>query len=113
MGDLTMSAASAPARAEAPRSLRRAVEVPVLAELQGPRDGLLVVPRRLYWSGDDQCGLVDLHNEDEVALAEHLNAELLVRVWSTLGIALARREAWEARNPELALARALSASIAA
>jgi hypothetical protein len=90
-----MSAASALARAEAPRSLRRAVEVPALAELHGPREGLLIVPRRLYWSGDDQCGLVDLQNEDEVALAYeaiidaarttvdlagNLNAELLVLV---------------------------------
>jgi hypothetical protein len=128
MGCVTVSAASAPARAEAPRSLRRAVEVPALADLQGPRDGLLIVPRRLYWSGDDQCGVVDLRNEDEIALAYEaiidaarttadlagsLNAELLVRVWSTLGIVLARREVWEAKNPELALARVVSAAIAA
>jgi hypothetical protein len=128
MSNVTMSAASELARAEAPRSLGRAVEIPALADLQGPRDGLLVVPRRLYWSSDDQCGLVALQNEDEVALAyeaiidaaritadlaENLNAELLVRVWSTLGIALARREAREAGNPELAAARATSAAVAA
>jgi hypothetical protein len=100
----------------------------MLADLRGPRDGLLVVPRRLYWSGDEQCGLVDLQNEDETALAyesiidaaratadltENLNAELLIRAWPTLGIPTARREAWESRNPELALARTMQAAPAA
>lgn len=127
MDYVSMTAGSAPARASAPRLMRRAVEVPVLADLRGPHDGTLTVPRRLYWSGGEQCGLVDLHNEDEVALAyesiidaahttadlaENLNAGLLVRVWSALGIASARRVAWETRNPELALARALHAAIA-
>jgi hypothetical protein len=127
MGYMSITAGTAPARARTPRLMRRAVEVPVLAELRGPHDGTLIVPRKLYWSGGEQCGSVDLRNEDEVALAyesvidaarttadltENLNAGLLVRVWPTLGIALARREAWEARNPELALARALPAAVA-
>lgn len=121
MGHVTVTAATQ-ARARVPRVMRRAVAVPALADLRGPRDGTLMVPRRLYWSGDERRALVDLHNEDEVALAyesiidaaraeadlaANLNAELLVRVWPTLGIAAARREAWETRNPELA--RALSA----
>ena len=70
---------------------------------------------------------MDLHAEDEIALAyepiidaahaptdlaKNLNAELLTRVWPTLGVALARRQAWEARKPELA-ARAMPPAVAA
>ena len=128
MGNVTMTAASASTRANGPRAMRRAVEVPTLADLQGPHDGTLVVSRRLYWSGGEECGLVDLASEDEIALAyesiietarttgdlvAHLNAEWLVRVWPTLGIAPARREVWEIRNPELALTRALTAAATA
>jgi hypothetical protein len=119
-----MTASSTSARASAPRPIRRSVDVPTLADLQGPQDGKLNVPRRLYWSGDDQCGQVDLHEENEVALAyesiidaahhtadlvENLNAELLVRLWPTLGMGLARRQAWETRNPELTATRIVSA----
>jgi hypothetical protein len=108
--------------------MRRAVAVPALANLHGAHDGTLVVPRRLYWSGDADCGQVDLANEDEIALAyesiietarttadlaEHLNAELLIRVWPTLGIAPARREAWEASNPVLTLTQIQLAAPAA
>ena len=108
--------------------MRRAIDVPALADLRGPGDGTLTVPRRLYWSGGEQCGQVDLRNEDEIALAyesvidaahtaadltENLNAELLVRVWPSLGIAPARRVAWETKNPELALARALPPAVTA
>jgi hypothetical protein len=116
------------ARADAPRQVRRAVKAPALADLQGPRDGILIVPRRLYWSGGPQCAQVDLRDENRVALAyesiidaahttadlaDYLNAELLVRAWPTLGIVPARRQAWESSNPELALAFASSAAISA
>ena len=108
--------------------MRRAVEAPALMNLHGPHDGTLVVPRRLYWSGGADCGQVDLANEDEIALAyesiieaarttadlmEHLNAQLLIRVWPTLGIAPARREAWQASNPELSLTQVQTAAPAA
>jgi hypothetical protein len=100
-----------------PRRIRRAVEIPALGDLRGPREGTLSVPRRLYWSGDERCGTVDLSDENEVALAyesildaarftgeftEYLNAELLARVWPTIGVDRARRRAWESRNPSLA-----------
>lgn len=116
------------ARADAPRRVRRVVKAPALADLQGPRDGILIVPRRLYWSGAPQCAQVDLRDEDQVALAYesiidaahstaelagYLNAELLVRIWPTLGIVPARRQAWESGNPELALASESSAAVSA
>jgi hypothetical protein len=125
MGYMTMTAAPASTRASGPRVLRRAVAVPALADLRGSRDGTLVVPRGLYWSGGADCSQVDLASEDEIALVyesiietarttadlvEHLNAELLIRVWPTLGIAPARRAAWEASNPELALTHVLTAA---
>jgi hypothetical protein len=87
-----------------------------LADLRGPRDGAIDVPRRLYWSGGADCGHVDLADEDQVALAyesiidsarsaddliPYLNAGLLVRVWPTLGITLARKRQWVAVNPVL------------
>jgi hypothetical protein len=108
---------TAPAQVGGPRLMRRAVEVPALADLQGPKDGTLTVPRKLYWSGGSQCGLVDMADLDQVALAyesiidtashpadlvRHLNAEMLTRLWRTLGVTPARRQAWETKNPELA-----------
>jgi hypothetical protein len=128
MDNVSMTTAPASTRARGPRVVRRAVAVPALTELRGPHDGTLVAPRRLYWSGGENRGVVDLANEDETALAyeaiidaartsadlvEQLNAKLLIRVWPTLGIAPARREAWESRNPELALTRALTAAASA
>jgi hypothetical protein len=105
------------AGANVPRQIRRAVEVPALDDLHGPHEGTLTVPRRLYWSGDEHCGTVDLSDENQVALAyesiidaarftgeltAYLNAGLLARVWPTLGTGRARRQAWESRNPSLA-----------
>jgi hypothetical protein len=125
MGNMTMTAAPASTQASRPRAMRRAVAAPALSNLHGAHHGTLLVPRRLYWSGGADCGQVNLANEDEIALAyesiietartsadlvEHLNAELLIRVWPTLGIAPARRAAWEASNPELTLTQVLTAA---
>jgi hypothetical protein len=116
------------AGANGPRRVRRAVEVPALDDLRGPREGTLTVPRRLYWSGDERYGTVDLGDENEAALAyesiidaahftgeltEYLNAELLARVWPTLGVDRGRRQAWESRNPSLAAQRAAPSGTAA
>jgi hypothetical protein len=99
-----------------PRSLRRPVIVPRLTELRGPRYGTIDVPKRLYWSGDENCGHIDLSDEDQAALAyesiinsarstadltAYLNAELLARFWPTLGISLDRKRQWVAVNPVL------------
>jgi hypothetical protein len=120
MDVMSSMAPAAVAGGGVPRQIRRAVKVPALADLRGPRGGTLTVPRRLYWSGGERCGTVDLSDENEVALAyesiidaahltgeltEYLNAELLARVWPTLGVDRARRQAWESRNASLAAAR--------
>jgi hypothetical protein len=98
-----------------------------LAGLHGPGEGTLEVPRRLYWSGDEDCGSVDLADPAQVAaayaailnvaateddLSTYLNATLLARLWPYLGMSLARRRAWEARNPELAVSGAGQATAA-
>jgi hypothetical protein len=98
------------------RPARRAVVTAELSRLQGPAEGTLEVPRRLFWSGDENCGSVDLQDSAAVAgvyeaiidaarteddLAAFLNRDLLVRAWPVLGMNLAKRRAWESRNPEL------------
>lgn len=102
------------------RPARRRVVTADLSSLGGPAEGTLEVPRRLFWSGDENCGSVDLADSAAVAgvyesiidvarteddLAAYLNRELLVRAWPVLGMSLAKRQAWEARNPELAASR--------
>ncbi|HEX3963448.1 MAG TPA: hypothetical protein VHZ03_43575 [Trebonia sp.] len=42
---------------------------------------------------------------DPADLATYLNASLLTALWTCIGMAPARRRAWEAVNPELAIAR--------
>jgi hypothetical protein len=78
------------------------------------------VPRHLVWSGGQDCGRVDTGNpyavtvayesildtaRDPADLAACLNASLLTALWPCIGMAPARRRAWEAVNPELADAR--------
>jgi hypothetical protein len=78
------------------------------------------VPRRLIWSGGEDCGRVDLGRlpavtiayesiidaaRDPEDLAAYLNAGLLTALWPAIGMTAARRQAWEAANPELAAAR--------
>ena len=102
------------------RPAHRRVVTAELSRLQGPAEGTLKVPRRLFWSGDENCGSVDLGDSAAVAgvyeaildaarteddLDAYLNRDLLVRAWPVLGMNLARRRAWEARNPELAASR--------
>ena len=78
------------------------------------------LPRHLVWSGGEDCGRVDMGNphavtvayesildtaRDPADLATYLNASLLTALWTCIGMAPARRRAWEAVNPELAVAR--------
>lgn len=119
MGDMAAAAPFATAGASGPRRMRRALEVPALSDLRGPGDGILDVPRALSWSGDEQAGLVNLRDEDAAGLAyeaiietarstadlvKNLNADLLARLWPTLGMSPPRRRAWESKNPSLAAA---------
>jgi len=102
----------------APRSyaLRPVVVASSLGDLRGPTDGLVELPQRLFWSGAER--VFDLSNPDRLLemyeavfdavrtpadLAEHLNGEILPRVWSDLCLAPRVRRAWEEAHPELAL----------
>ena len=96
-------------------ALRPVVVAASLAELQGPVDGLVELPQRLFWSGER---VFDLSNPDRLQsmyeavfeaartqadLAEYLNGEMLARLWPELGVSLRARKAWEAKHPRLAL----------
>lgn len=78
------------------------------------------VPRRLIWSGGEDCGRIDTSNphavtvayesildaaRDPADLSAYLNASLLTALWPAIGMSAVRRQAWEAVNPELAAAR--------
>jgi hypothetical protein len=100
----------------APRSyaLRPVLVAASLADLRGPTDGLVELPQRLFWSGAER--VFDLSDADrllemyeavfdaartEADLAEHLNGEILPRVWTDLALAPRVRRAWEEAHPEL------------
>ena len=100
----------------APRShaLRPVIVAASLAGLRGPADGLVELPQRLFWSGAER--VFDLSDADrllemyeavfdaartEADLAEHLNGEILARVWPSLALSPRVRRAWEEVHPEL------------
>jgi hypothetical protein len=112
----------------APRSyaLRPVIVAGSLSDLQGPADGLVELPQRLFWSGAER--VFDLSDADrllemyeavfdaartEADLAEHLNGEILARVWPELALPPRIRRAWEEVHPELAPAELLPAVIIA
>jgi hypothetical protein len=105
----------------AARPARRSVVVASLSGLHGPGSGLVRLPRRLYWSGEDENAVFSMDDPDQAGLvyeqvldsartvadlAGYLNADLLRVLWPNLGMTRERRQAWEAVNPELAAARA-------
>jgi hypothetical protein len=105
-----------------PRQLRPVIVPASLGELHGPSSGLVVPPRRLWWSGKEGT-VFDLGNRDQAAelyeavfeaarayhdITDHLNAGLLVELWPELGMRRATRQAWEAAHPVLATAAAAS-----
>jgi hypothetical protein len=90
-----------------------------LEELSGPRTGSVELPLHLAWSGltrfdlgDEQLLLglyrIVLTNGLREDLIRYLNADLLLRHWSRLRIALGRpvRTCWEERFPQLVAAAA-------
>ncbi|MFF4805547.1 hypothetical protein ACFY1U_45405 [Streptomyces sp. NPDC001351] len=90
-----------------------------LAELSGPTSGTVELPLHLAWSGlrhfdiSDEKLLLGLYrivltNGLREDLTGYLNADLLVRHWPRLRIALGKpvRTCWEQRFPELAAAAA-------
>jgi hypothetical protein len=103
-----------------PRQLRPIVVPLSLDELHGPSAGLVVPPRRLWWSGEEDA-VFDLDNRVHAAelyeaifdtartakdFADHLDAGLLIELWSDLGMRRATRQAWEAAHPVLATSAA-------
>lgn len=95
-------------------ALRPVIVAASLEELRGPADGLAELPQRLFWSGAER--VFDLSDADrllemyevvfdaartEADLAEHLNGEILPRVWPDLALAPRVRRAWEEVHPEL------------
>lgn len=105
-----------------PRQLRPIIVPTSLAELHGPSSGLVAPPRRLWWSGEEGT-VFDVGNRGQATelyeavfeaarayhdITDYLNAELLVELWSELGMRRATRQAWEAAHPALATASAAS-----
>jgi hypothetical protein len=103
-----------------PRQLRPIVVPLSLDELHGPSSGLVVPPRRLWWSGEEDA-VFDLDNRARAAelyeaifdaartyrdIADYLDAGLLIELWSDLGLRRATRQAWEAAHPVLAASTA-------
>lgn len=115
-------AATAAQVSKKPRQLRPIVVPASLSELHGPSSGFVTLPRRLWWSGEDDTAF-DLSNRVQAAelyeaifeagrtyqdIADHLNAGLLIELWPDLGMRRATRQAWEAAHPVLAAASASS-----
>lgn len=84
-----------------------------LARLHGPSTGVVELPITLDWTprgGYDLADLADARSLYEVVLREarsegdleeHLNAELLVQLWTSLTLPRVVREFWEAEHPSL------------
>lgn len=81
-----------------------------LADLQGPKSGVVELPLTLFWSLPDRT--FDLGNRSEAVgmylavldaardpgdLATYLNGELLVELWPDLHLTHAKRRPWETR----------------
>ena len=112
-----MATATNPARPRLRRPGRPAVVVADLASLSGPADGMLELPLRLFWSGPTaEPARFDLDADyDALAayqailgaartpddLLRYLNAGLLERLWPSLRLPAATRQAWEAAHPAL------------
>ncbi|WFE40421.1 hypothetical protein [Micromonospora sp. WMMD998] len=92
---------------------RPAVVAPTLAELTGPRTGIVELPVRLMWCGERAFDLADpdellwmyenvLRETSRVDdLRELIHAGTLRRVWPLLNLPRGVRLAWEARHRSL------------
>ncbi|HEX5295038.1 MAG TPA: hypothetical protein VFX25_39720 [Streptosporangiaceae bacterium] len=109
-------------RPAAPAALRPVIVPARLDDLHGPGSGVAELPVYLYWSGSRQFDLADPHQAaalcDAVidaaatpeALAEYLNADVLIRAWPVLGMSRVKREAWERQFPVLRTRRLAAAA---
>jgi hypothetical protein len=93
-----------------------------LANLQGPAEGMIELPQRLFWSADDSRFSLDdpaaLRSVYQKVLREaalsselvaYLNGDLLIRIWPDLFLPEDVRRAWEHVHPVLAAARTAAA----
>jgi hypothetical protein len=98
----------------AARRLRPVLVPGSLAELKGPKSGVVVLPITLYWSRSDPKFNLDDHYEairmylavldaarSPADLSAYLNGELLAGLWPDLYLTRAVRTPWEARFKEL------------
>jgi hypothetical protein len=98
---------------------RAALVVADLAELQGPSQGMVELPLRLFWSAPDRR--FDLSDPDMLRsmyekvlreairtedLTRFLNGSTLLAVWRDLFLPRDVRRAWEDRHPVLRCAAA-------
>ncbi len=98
---------------------RAALVVEDLAELQGPSQGMVELPLRLFWSAPDRR--FDLSDPDMLRsmyekvlreairtedLTRFLNGSMLLAVWRDLFLPRDVRRAWEDRHPVLRRAAA-------
>jgi hypothetical protein len=114
-----------PGTAEAvTRAPMRPVIVPAsLEDLHGPSAGTVELPVRLYWSAGSRR--FDLSDPDQAAalydavldaascpgdLSDYLNPGLLESTWPVLGMNRVKRDAWEARFPQLRRQRLAAAA---
>jgi hypothetical protein len=111
------SVAARPRRRPPAAVMRRPAVVLSLGELHGPAAGVVEPPRSIWWSGAPQVDLGDfgqavvfydqlLDQGSREEIAAWADADLLARLWPTMGGRRAVREGWEAVNPELGAATA-------
>jgi hypothetical protein len=114
-----------PGTAEAvARAPMRPVIVPAsLDDLHGPSAGTVELPVRLYWSAGSRR--FDVSDPDQAAalydavldaascpgdLSDYLNPGLLESTWPVLSMSRVKRDAWEARFPQLRRQRLAAAA---
>jgi hypothetical protein len=117
---MTMAGATLAGTTPARRTcaLRPVVVAASLADLRGPAAGLAELPQRLFWSAagrvfdlGDADQLLEMYEavfdaaRTEADLAEHINADILSRVWPDLAISPRVRHSWEEAHPRLASLR--------
>jgi hypothetical protein len=111
-----------PASAPVARQLRPVIIPDCLADLKGPKAGVVELPLTLFWSRPDRT--FDLGNRHRAIdmylavldaacspedLATYLNGELLVQLWPDLHLTRVKRRPWEARFEALRPAAAAAA----
>jgi hypothetical protein len=98
-----------------PRRYHKPIALPERLDLlTGPTTGVVVLPRRLQWSGNARYDLDSpgrmialyrtvIHEAMEPEdLYEYLNARVVKRLWTGMYLGPYVRPAWEQRFPELA-----------